>query len=149
LPKPVSGSIRDQTPTEALTPETYLGSERLDRFVGSPIVSGREASYTIPKALPHDGLAYGGRWTVEKERIVAGADARLRLAFRADKVFLVLGTEGGRQTVRVRVDGRPLRTVYVTDDRLYTLADLPGETADHVLDLSFSPGTEAYAFTFG
>jgi hypothetical protein len=26
---------------------------------------------------------------------------------------------------------------------------LPGEPADHTLDLSFTPGTEAYAFTFG
>jgi cytochrome c biogenesis protein CcdA/thiol-disulfide isomerase/thioredoxin len=149
LPKPVSGSIRDQTPTEALTPETYLGSERLDRFVGSPIVKGREASYAIPKVVPHDSLAYGGRWTVEKERIVAGANARLRLTFRAHKLFLVLGTEGRRETVRVRVDGRRVRTVDVTEDRLYTLAELPGELAEHVLDLTFSPGTEAYAFTFG
>ena len=29
------------------------------------------------------------------------------------------------------------------------LADLPGKAANHTLDLSFSPGTEAYAFTFG
>jgi cytochrome c biogenesis protein CcdA/thiol-disulfide isomerase/thioredoxin len=149
LPTPVSGSIRDQTPTEALTPETYLGSARLDRFVGSPIVSGREAQYTIPKVVPPNDVAYGGRWTVEKERIVAGADARLRLAFRARKVFLVLGTAGAPQTVRVNIDGRAVRTVHVTDDRLYTLAELPGETANHVLDLVFSPGTEAYAFTFG
>ena len=29
------------------------------------------------------------------------------------------------------------------------LAELPGPAADHILDLSFSPGVEAYAFTFG
>ena len=37
----------------------------------------------------------------------------------------------------------------VTQDDLYTLARIPGDKRDHVLDLSFSPGTEAYAFTFG
>jgi len=149
LPKPVSASIPDQTPTELLTPETYLGSARIDRFVGSQLVSGREADYSIPKVVPQSSFAYGGRWTVEKERIVAGGDARLRLSFHARKVFLVLGADGRTGTVQVRVDGRSLKTVRVTEDRLYTLAELPGEVGNHTLDLSFSPGTEAYAFTFG
>jgi cytochrome c biogenesis protein CcdA/thiol-disulfide isomerase/thioredoxin len=149
LPEPIASSLRDETPAEPLTPETYLGSERIERFVGSRLVTGREAEYTIPRAVPQNGIAYGGRWTVERERIVAGADARLRLVFHAHKVFLVLGTDGSTGTVGVRVDGRPSRRVHVTEDRLYTLADLPGKAADHTLDLSFSPGTEAYAFTFG
>jgi cytochrome c biogenesis protein CcdA/thiol-disulfide isomerase/thioredoxin len=146
LPPPVSGSMRDETPTEPLTPETYLGSARIDRFVGSRIVPGKEADYTIPKAVPQNGLAYGGRWTVGEERIVAGEDARVRLIFHARKVFLVLG---GKGRVDVAVDGRPVKTVDATEDRLYTLVQLPGEAADHTLDLSFTPGTEAYAFTFG
>jgi Thioredoxin like C-terminal domain len=146
LPPPVSGSIDDETPTELLTPETYLGSARIDRFVGSRIVPGKEADYTIPKAVPQNSLAYGGRWIVEKERIVAGNGARLRLAFHATKVFLVLGGNGRAQ---VTLDGRPDRTVQVKEDRLYTLVELPGQAADHTLDLAFTPGTEAYAFTFG
>ena len=146
LPKPVSASIRDETPTELLTPETYLGSARIDRFVGSRLIPGREAGYSIPKVVPQSSFAYGGRWTVEKERIVAGRDARLRLSFHARKVFLVLGGNG---RVEVAVDGRPVKTVQVTEDRLYTLAEFPGEAANHTLDLSFSPGIEAYAFTFG
>jgi cytochrome c biogenesis protein CcdA/thiol-disulfide isomerase/thioredoxin len=146
LPKPVSGSIQDQTPTELLTPETYLGYKRLDRFVGAPVVEGREAAYRIPRVVPQGNVAYGGRWTVEKERIIAGAEARLRLAFHARKVFLVLGGTG---TVRVAVDGSTVKTVDVTEDRLYTLADLTGKARDHALDLTFSPGVSAYAFTFG
>jgi cytochrome c biogenesis protein CcdA/thiol-disulfide isomerase/thioredoxin len=146
LPAPVAASIRDEAPTEAQTPETYLGSDRLDRFVGSRLVEGREATYTIPKSVPVNGVAYGGRWTVEDERIVAGADARLRLVFHAHKVFLVLGATG---RVDVAVDGRHVKSVSVTEDKLYTLAELPGAAADHTLDLSFSPGIEAYAFTFG
>ena len=149
LPKPVSGSIRDQTPNELITPETYLGSARLDRFVGSPVVEGREATYKIPQVVPQNDFAYGGRWTVEKERIVAGDGARLRLAFHARKVFLVLGMNGGTESVGVRLDGRQIRTVRVREDRLYELVELNGKAGDHTLDLSFSPGTEAYAFTFG
>jgi cytochrome c biogenesis protein CcdA/thiol-disulfide isomerase/thioredoxin len=146
LPPPVSGSIEDETPTELLSPETYLGSARIDRFVGSRIVPGKEADYSIPQAVPQNSFAYGGRWTVEKERIIAGEDARLRLVFHAQKVFLVLGGEG---RVDVAVDGRHSKSVDVTEDRLYTLVALPGKAADHTLDLAFTPGTEAYAFTFG
>jgi thiol-disulfide isomerase/thioredoxin len=149
LPKPVSGSIHDQTPTELLTPETYLGSARIDRFVGSRLVPGREADYSIPKVVPQNSFAYGGRWTVQKESIVAGSGARLRLSFHAQKVFLVLGTSGEAESVYVVIDGRPVKTVRVTEDRLYTLAELHGETGEHTLDLSFTPGTGAYAFTFG
>jgi hypothetical protein len=145
----VSGTIRDETPTEPITPETYLGSDRLERFVGSPLVKGREASYRIPRIVPQNDVAYGGRWTIERERIVAGEDARLRLAFHARKVFLVLGDGTRTQTVGVHLDGHLVKTVHVTGDRLYTLVELHGRARDHTLDLSFTPGTEAYAFTFG
>jgi cytochrome c biogenesis protein CcdA/thiol-disulfide isomerase/thioredoxin len=149
LAEPVSGRIADRTPRGTQTPETYLGWQRLDRFVGSELVDGREAAYRIPNYVPLHGVAYGGRWTVEEERIVAGENARLRLEFVGDAVHLVLGTDGGEKTVQVRLDGRPVRTVRVTEDDLYTLARIPGRKREHTLDLRFSPGTEAYAFTFG
>ena len=149
LPRPVSASIGDETPKGVQTPETYLGYERIDRFVGSTIVKDREASYRLPEVFPFGHLAYGGRWTVEGERIIAGEGARLQLSFHANEVFLVLGASGGDERVDVRVDGRRVGTVRVTDDRLYRLARIPGKKRNHVLDLRFSPGTEAYAFTFG
>jgi cytochrome c biogenesis protein CcdA/thiol-disulfide isomerase/thioredoxin len=149
LPEPVAGSLPDRTPSGEQTPETYLGYERIERFVGSEIVPDREAEYRIPPALATDELAYGGRWRVESERIVAGDGARLRLAFRAQDVYLVLGTSGETATVQVAVDGLPAKAVHVNADRLYRLAHVPGRSGDHVLDLALSPGTEAYAFTFG
>jgi cytochrome c biogenesis protein CcdA/thiol-disulfide isomerase/thioredoxin len=149
LPAPVSDSISDKTPTEALTPETYLGTDRLSSLVGSPVVEGREATYTIPKVVPQSSVAYGGRWLVEDERIVAGEGARLRLAYHARDVYLVLGNSESDGSVGVAVDGKHVKTVTVNGDRLYTLVALPGPAADHTLDLSFSSGIEAYAFTFG
>jgi cytochrome c biogenesis protein CcdA/thiol-disulfide isomerase/thioredoxin len=145
----VSEGIADETPSGEQTPETYLGYQRLDRFVGSELVPDREAEYAIPEYVPLHGVAYGGRWTVEDERIVAGEGARLRLPFHARDVFLVLGASDGPGTVEVSVDGERVGTVAVTVHDLYTLARIPGERRDHVLDLHFSPGTEAYAFTFG
>jgi cytochrome c biogenesis protein CcdA/thiol-disulfide isomerase/thioredoxin len=148
LPGPVSRAIPDRTPTGHQTPETYLGYGRVSSFVGSPIVPDRESSYQIPRFVPGHGFALGGLWTVEEERVVAGRDARLRLVFTAGEVFLVLGTGEGVETVEVRLDGRPVRTVRVPEDRLYTLGSIPGGNREHTLDLRFSPGTEAYAFTF-
>ena len=145
----VSEAIEDETPTGPQTPESYLGYGRIDRFVGSRIEPDREAEYTIPRFVPLHGLAYGGRWRVEEERIVAGEDAQLRLHFRGGDVFLVLGTAGEPETVEVTLDDEPAGTVAVTQDDIYTLARIPGENRDHVLDLRVSPGTEAYAFTFG
>jgi cytochrome c biogenesis protein CcdA/thiol-disulfide isomerase/thioredoxin len=149
LPEPVAGTLPDATPTGYQTPESYLGWRRLARFAGARIVPDREAAYRFPPLVPRHGLAYGGRWTVEEERIVAGRGARLRLRFVASDVFLVLGTSGETETVAVRVDGEPARTLRVPEDDLYTLARLPGRKTEHLLDLRFSPGTEAYAFTFG
>lgn len=145
----VSDEIEDETPSGEQTPETYLGYQRLDRFVGSRLLPDQEAEYSIPKFVPLHGVAYGGRWTVEGERIVAGDKARLRLAFHGRDVFLVLGTDGPRKEVEVTLDDEVVGTVQVTQDDLYTLARIPGEKRGHVLDLSFAPGTEAYAFTFG
>jgi cytochrome c biogenesis protein CcdA/thiol-disulfide isomerase/thioredoxin len=148
LDPPVAGEVQAGSAMGVETPETYLGYERLASYYGGEVVPGREATYTLPESLPPNAVAYGGRWTVEGERIVAGEDARLRLRYRARKVHLVLGTSSGLKTVEVSVDGDRVGSVRVTDDKLYTLASSfhPG---DHVLDLSFDPGTEAYAFTFG
>ena len=135
----------DRTPTELRTPETYLGYTRIGNYDGSPLRSNEAAKYTFPSALPNDSFAYAGTWTVEGERILAGQGARLRLNFLARSVHLVLG---GRGQVRVKLNGRELRTVNVTADRLYTLVK---QKAAHsgLLELSFTPGLSAYAFTFG
>jgi cytochrome c biogenesis protein CcdA/thiol-disulfide isomerase/thioredoxin len=137
--------LADNTPDYGLTPESYLGTDRLDRYAGSPIRAGRLAKYTLPFVLDQSQLAYGGYWTVGPQRIVAGKDAELRLHFFARKVHLVLGGSG---SVQVLLDGKRVHTLHVTQDRLYTLLD-QGHPADGRLDLRFTPGVSAYAFTFG
>jgi hypothetical protein len=95
--------------------------------------------------LPLHALAYGGSWTVEPERIVAGRSARLRLEYLARKVYVVLGGAG---TMSVSVDGRRSRSVRVDGDRLYTAVD-GARSGKHLLELRFSSGVRAYSFTFG
>jgi cytochrome c biogenesis protein CcdA/thiol-disulfide isomerase/thioredoxin len=140
-----TASVADETPTELVTPESYLGTARLARYVGSAIHPNIAWPYTFATALPQNALSYAGTWQVGPERILAGKDARLRLHFHARFVYVVLG---GRGTVRTFVDGKPARTLNVNTDRLYTVVS--GAAArDGVLELRFSRGVTAYAFTFG
>jgi cytochrome c biogenesis protein CcdA/thiol-disulfide isomerase/thioredoxin len=154
LPPPVSGSLRDETPTGPQTPETYLGYSRLGRYAGDTVRAGEAKRYRLAGLVPPDAFSYGGEWNVESERAVAGADARLRLRYRAGRVFLVLGPpRRGPGRVGITLDGKRLSPVTVDEHRLYQLAvtlptPAPGDE-EHVLDLSFTPGVEAYAFTFG
>ena len=138
-------NLPDRTPTGLITPESYLGYGRLANYAGSPIAQDQLASYKLPFVLDLNQLAYGGFWRVGVQRIVAGRGAALRLHFQARKVHLVLG---GRGSVTVILNEKPLRKVAVTEDRLYTLISLP-RIEEGRLELRFTPGVEGYAFTFG
>ena len=142
---PAPSGLADESPHGLLTPETYLGYARLDRNAGDPIEKDRPHAYTFPRGLSENELAYSGIWTVQDERAIAGLSAGLRLQYRARNVYLVLT---GKGTVDVAVDGKPERKVRVRNDRLYTLVHRP-KLGDHLLELHFTPGVAAYAFTFG
>jgi cytochrome c biogenesis protein CcdA/thiol-disulfide isomerase/thioredoxin len=135
----------EQTPTGMRTPESYLGYFRIDRYAGSPLQADHPADYTFPRTLDEGEFAYDGTWTVESERVVAGRDARLRLRFHAEKVYLVLGGHGD---VRITLNGKLRGRVRVDGDRLYTLVSQK-QDREGVLDLAFTPKLTAYAFTFG
>jgi cytochrome c biogenesis protein CcdA/thiol-disulfide isomerase/thioredoxin len=145
---PARVRMPDQTPKALYTPETYLGYQRLspEQFAGEALSPDREATYRFPRQLLlANELAYAGRMRVEPERIVAGQGARLLLHFRAQVVHLVLG---GRGSVQVLLDGKLRRRVPVAGSRLYTLLRLP-RVRQGLLELRFTPGVSAYAFTFG
>jgi cytochrome c biogenesis protein CcdA/thiol-disulfide isomerase/thioredoxin len=139
--------VADATPTGLLSPETYLGLNRLDasRYVGDRPQPNREATYRFPPAVPQNALAFAGRWSLRTQNALAGAGARLRFHFHARKVYVVLG---GKGTVQVLVGGRPLKTLDVTEYKLYTAAS-GRRMEDAVLELRFSPGVRGYSFTFG
>ena len=146
LPAPVQ--IADRTPKARYTPETYLGWERLspEQFAGDSLAPDKPAAYRFPRReLAVNEFAYAGQMTVEEQRFVAGLGARLRIHFQAQVVHLVLGGEG---PVEVFLDGQKQNTVQVDGSRLYTLLELPRVQVGQ-LELRFSPGVSAYAFTFG
>jgi len=142
---PQAGRDTDHTPLEVRTPESYLGYLRIGNYTGSPLRTDRQAAYRFPASLTQDSYAYAGTWKVEGERIVAGDNARLRLHFGARRVHLVLT---GRGFVTVKLNGKLQRTVRIDRDRLYTLVTQK-RAADGLLELGFTRGLAAYAFTFG
>jgi cytochrome c biogenesis protein CcdA/thiol-disulfide isomerase/thioredoxin len=138
-------SVPNLTPNEIQTQESYLGYARLQNYVGTTPVPDKQATYTFPKTVPSNTLSYAGNWTVGSESIESGANARLRLNFEARNVYIVLG---GRGTVAATIDGKPAGTIDVNAQRLYTVRSSP-DWEQGLLELRFSPGVEAYSFTFG
>lgn len=157
--KPIS--IEEEGTTRGQTPETYLGLDRMDRFASPERAMAGEHTYTIPATLQKHSFAYGGDWSLDGERATSGEKATLELRFVGNKAYLVMAPpNGGTGTVKVLLDGAPVGvnggtdvkddTATVDSDRLYELIDLRGSNGEHTLRLEFdTPGTAAYAFTFG
>jgi cytochrome c biogenesis protein CcdA/thiol-disulfide isomerase/thioredoxin len=150
-----------ETPSAGVTtPESYLGAGRALRFVNGSIAAGTQNFTASPHEVPDDGLAYEGRWRIGFDDATAVRASRLDLNFGARRVFLVLGSRGGRpRPLRVLLDGKPLPQRFagtdvhdgvatVSDQRLYRLVELPSAQR-HLLTLEFAPGISGYAFTFG
>ena len=130
------------------TPETYLGTERAEGWVGVSPTSGTRA-YPAPPQMGLNDFALFGTWRVTGQSATAVRDARIDVVFQAAHVYLVLSSAGDRpRPVRVLLDGRPAGTVTVRGQRLYTLVSLPA-AQQHRLTLHLAPGLSGYAFTFG
>jgi len=139
--------VANRTPTELLTPETYLGPERFDasRYVGTTPVRDRAADYRLAKSVPQNDISYGGTWTLSGQTAIAGRGARLGLHYHAKDVYMVLAGHG---RIAVTRDGKPLPPVAVDGAKLYTVVS-SHTTTDAVLELSVPAGIRAYSFTFG
>ncbi|MEA2430085.1 MAG: hypothetical protein QOI19_558 [Thermoleophilaceae bacterium] len=146
----LGGSVgtRAQTPGGLVTPETYLGSTRAQRFENGAISSGVHDYGSGAPDLAPDHLAYRGTWGITGDGAVAGPGARLYLNFRARNVYLVLGSPDRPRAMRVLLDGHRAGVVRVGRQRLYRLVSL-AKAGDHMLELRAQNGTRGYAFTFG
>jgi cytochrome c biogenesis protein CcdA/thiol-disulfide isomerase/thioredoxin len=144
---PPRTDVPNKTPTsDQITPESYVGYQQLDNEVGTPVRHDQATNYSAPSNIPANSLAFSGTWNVHTQEATAGTGAGLDLQFTADDVYLVMGGHG---TVDVSENGRHLKTVDVTGiPTLYTL--FSGSALESgLLQLSVSPGVQAYDFTFG
>jgi cytochrome c biogenesis protein CcdA/thiol-disulfide isomerase/thioredoxin len=145
LPPPTN--VPDRTPTGELSPETYVGYDRLQYLVPSTdVVENAPSAYQFPASLPLGGMGLSGTWTEHAEEATAGPRAELELGFLAQDVYLVMGGQG---SVSVSINGKHMQTIQVAGiPRLYTLYSANAVTSGTML-LQMSPGVQAYDFTFG
>ncbi len=147
--------------TGSITPETYLGLARMERFEGKNLQPSEQE-----QAFPPYGMGYPtpslhhftleGKWKFDDERAMPRAGASLWLHFRAKDIFLVMRGKG-QVGIRVKKTGAAAEVdntisesiLTVAEDKLYEVVKLPS-SQDAVLELEFiDDGTELYAFTFG
>lgn len=144
---PTATDVPNLTPTGELSPETYVGYQRLQYLdpLGA-VADNVTAQYQFPATLPPGYMGLSGTWAVHAQEATAGGGAQLELSFLAQDVYLVMGGSG---TVEVSINGHHTQTVTVSGiPRLYTLYQTGPTKLGHLL-LHFSPGVQAYDFTFG
>jgi cytochrome c biogenesis protein CcdA/thiol-disulfide isomerase/thioredoxin len=148
------------TPTEAATPETYLGTNRAEGWMQPPKTGVHDYGAPATGELAVNEFAYGGTWNIAGQPAEAVANATIDLEFYAKNVYLVLSSPDERPLgVQVLLDGHPISAadagadvhngvVTVRRQRLYWLVSLKGDERHH-LSLRFPDGVTGYAFTFG
>lgn len=159
-----TGAEAASTRGDVNSPETYVGYNRIDRFV-SPggVVQDKDFSYAAgAPGLNEWSLA--GNWTIGAERAMLNeAGGSIVYRFHARDLHLVLGPnpDGEKVRFRVTIDGKPPAESHgvdvdvdgngvVTGQRLYQLIRSKGDVADHTFEIRFlDAGANAYAFTFG
>ena len=150
---------------ELRSPETYLGSQRAQRFGSAGgIKPGERYEYRVPERLTLNHWALSGQWTMQAERAVLKEQGgRLAMQFHARDVHLVQGpvARGVSIPFRVRLDGEPPGVAHgedvdedgrgvATDPRMYQLIRQPSPIVDRRFEIEFlEPGVGAFALTFG
>jgi cytochrome c biogenesis protein CcdA/thiol-disulfide isomerase/thioredoxin len=143
---PPRTDVADKTPTNQTTPESYVGYEQATYDVGTAIVHNKPLVYKAPNPVPINSFAFNGTWTDRAQEATSGATAQIYLHFVASDVYLVMGGTG---TVDVSFNGRHLSTLQVNGvPRLYTLFS-GNALQTGQLNVSFTPGVQAFDFTFG
>jgi len=149
-----------QPAQQEITPESYLGVERGERFTNGTLTAGEHEFGPLPGGPPPlSYLRYAGSWDVGGWAATAGSGARLQLHFLARRVYLVAGSPAQPGTLRVLLDGQPIpradsgadvhaASVNVGADRLYKIVELPS-VQEHTLTIEAAPGVSVYDFTFG
>lgn len=136
------------------TPETYLGSARIQYLINLPnhsCLTG-SCSYSFSNLEEFQGYELMGAWKLDEEYAMLESETgALRIAFTASKVNLVAGAPTGSEVrATILLDGEEIGTVTFTDEHdLYNLIDLD-EYGTHQLEIQFEdPGISVFAFTFG
>lgn len=130
------------------SPEVYFGSRRNTLLANGTRAQNGEQDLVLPEVFELNKLYLGGTWNITGEYAESVSEASVVFRYSARNVFFVAGSEEP-MTVSIYQDGEFVRTISVTDEKLYTLIEneIPGE---HILELRVSePGLQLFTFTFG
>ena len=157
-------TMADETPKRQLSPETYLGTDRMEYYYPNGTISDGIQTLTLHDDITPNSFSFGGNWDVMGKYSTPQKNAILNYNFTADKVFLVMKLDSktpktGAQ-IKVYLNGKLVDKtnagedvkdgiVTVTKDNLYRLINLEGNTENHILKLEFSDPIQVFAFTFG
>jgi len=140
------------------TPETYLGTDREDAYVGSPAL-GSSLGYTFAKHLDASEWSLSGSWSVSGTAITAGQNAKLEINIASKNVYMV-GGSSNPASVTVQFNGKPISQtkdagadvknsqVSVQMSNLYRIASFPSFTSG-IITLDVPAGVSLNTFTFG
>lgn len=167
-------SSEDQFVTrQPITPETYLGFERADRYQPElEIQENTTTTYQPTTPLNDDQISLTGSWTVSSDCVRSeNNNNALELNFIANRVYVVMQSDKPQQ-VSVLLDGKPVPQEYYSRDmtassvalregrnkqgnitvhepRMYEVINLGKDYGRHTLTLQCQKGINAYVFTFG
>jgi len=135
----------------SITPETYLGYNRAERFANLPLViKDISAQYIYPDNLAVDAWALNGDWLIAPEKIIAmKSGAAIKLHFRAHDVYMVMGVSKKPVMVKLLLNGKPYHELAVNQYQLYSLLHLTHDNEGVLEIIAESKGLEVYTFTFG
>jgi cytochrome c biogenesis protein CcdA/thiol-disulfide isomerase/thioredoxin len=147
LPPPTS--VPNLTPFVETSPESYIGYKYgltyMDTDSEPPENVANE--FHFPNVLSSTTWALSGVWNDHAEEATSIKNAKLEINYIAQNVYLVMGGTG---TVMVSAgNGTAPTTIHVSGvPRLYTLLHAKASTTGNMV-LKFSPGVQAFDFTFG
>jgi cytochrome c biogenesis protein CcdA/thiol-disulfide isomerase/thioredoxin len=147
LPPPTT--VPNLTPIVQTSPESYVGYKYGLTYLdtGSEPPENVATEYHFPKYLASTTWALSGIWDEHSEEATSGKHAKLEINYEAQNVYLVMGGTG---TVTVSAgNGTSPKTIAVSGvPRLYTLLHLKSSSTGNMV-LTFTPGVQAFDFTFG
>lgn len=139
--------LSDETPDNAsVTPESYLGTTKMQNFGGEERYSTQTESFAYPAEQALDTFALDGAWQLETQFVTPrDGEARIRLEYRGREVRMVLAGSGA---VVADVDGERVELEVAGTPRSYQLLGADA-SQQGVIEVTVPVGVEAYSFTFG
>lgn len=155
-------SVVDTKYNSGQTAETYLGYWRLSKFKNqSEAKKDQSYVYNLENNLSRGEWSIGGDWQMNEKVLESKSNnSKLKLNFSAQDVYLVMGSIE-KSKVEVYLNGEKIKSseqgadvdengnILVNDYRLYKVVEAESFIKEGILELVFSAGIEAHAFTFG